>query len=97
VEVLGTAKVQNCCFVDSLKSSVMVDMLEKRGWENCGLCKLCNEVQESSAHIFFHCRFTIRVWSILKYYLGLHGIDTRDWHDIVIIKEWWVQVIHSRG
>jgi hypothetical protein len=37
---------------------------------NFGLCKLYNQTQEKAAHFFFHCRFTIRVWSILNTWLG---------------------------
>ena len=29
------------------------DRLERHGWQNCGRCKLCNEVQESAAHLLF--------------------------------------------
>jgi hypothetical protein len=39
----------------------------------------------------------ISVWSILKAWLGLHDVDTRDWHDIVTVKDGWVQSIHKRG
>jgi hypothetical protein len=46
------------------------DRLEKRGWPNFGLCKLYNQTQEKVAHFFFHCRFTIRVWSIFNTWLG---------------------------
>jgi hypothetical protein len=73
------------------------DRIEKRGRQNCGLCKLWNEIQELAAHIFFNCRFTIRVLSILRACLGLHDIDTRDWHAIPTVKDWLVQVVHERG
>jgi hypothetical protein len=29
------------------------DRLQRRGWPNCGVCKLCNQVQESASHIYF--------------------------------------------
>jgi hypothetical protein len=72
------------------------DRLEKRGRPNCGLCKLCNQVQESTAPIFYHCRFTIRVWTVIISWLGLHEMDTQDWHAIESVKDWWAQVIHKR-
>ena len=37
------------------------DRLEKRGWENCGLCTLCKRANETSSHLFFKCRFTRRI------------------------------------
>jgi hypothetical protein len=49
--------------------------LEKIGWQNCGQCKLCNQVQESASHILNKCRFTIRVWTIVKNWLWLHDVD----------------------
>ena len=42
------------------------DRLERRGWQNCGLCKLCNEVQESAAHLLYKCRFTISIWNMIR-------------------------------
>uniref|UniRef100_A0A453DBM1 Reverse transcriptase zinc-binding domain-containing protein n=1 Tax=Aegilops tauschii subsp. strangulata TaxID=200361 RepID=A0A453DBM1_AEGTS len=47
---------------------------------NCGLCKLCNREQETGAHIFFKCRFTIRIWKSLIERLGLAHMDTSEWH-----------------
>ena len=31
------------------------DRLEKRGWENCGLCPLCKQTQETAVHLFSPC------------------------------------------
>ena len=55
------------------------DRLERRGWPNCGLCKLCNQEQETAAHLLFQCRFTTRIWSSLKSWLGLHDLDPTEW------------------
>jgi hypothetical protein len=38
------------------------DRLERRVWENCGLCPLCKQTQETTAHLFSHCRYTKRLW-----------------------------------
>jgi hypothetical protein len=32
---------------------------------------------------------------MLKDWLGLHDINTWDWHAIVTVKDWWVQVVHK--
>jgi hypothetical protein len=64
------------------------DRLQKRGWPSCGLCPLCKQVTESTNHLFVHCRFTFRVWELLKEWLGIHGIHPRQWAGLSI-NEWW--------
>jgi hypothetical protein len=56
-----------------------IDRLEQRGMQNCSLRKLSNQEQESAAHHLYKCRFTIRVRSILKNWLGLHDINPSNW------------------
>ena len=73
------------------------DRLERRGWPNCGRCKLCNQVQETAAHLLFQCRFTNRIWNALKTWLGLHDIYPNEWLGIPTVKDWWTDVIHKRG
>ena len=65
------------------------DRLQKRGWPNCGLCTLCKREQESGPHLFFKCRFTIRLWNLVTAKLGLHHMDTSMWHVESSVKEWW--------
>jgi hypothetical protein len=62
--------------------------LRKRGWDNCGFCPLCKQTEESNNHLFVHCRFTTRVWKLLKEWLGLHGLHPRHWVDLST-QEWW--------
>ena len=73
------------------------DRLERRGWPNCGLCKLCNQEQETAAHLLFKCRFTLRIWSSLKSWIGLHDLDPTEWHVFGTVEEWWSEAIHKRG
>jgi hypothetical protein len=73
------------------------DRLARRGWQNCGLCKLCNQHKESGAHLLFKCRYSIRVWSNLKNWLGIDDLDPTTWHDFHSVKRWWAEVIHKRG
>jgi hypothetical protein len=73
------------------------DRLQKRGWPNCGLCKLCNQVQESADHLLFKCRFTVRIWTALKTWLGLHDVEPTDWQSLRTVKDWWIHGIHKRG
>jgi hypothetical protein len=71
------------------------DRLQKRGWPNCGRCKLCNQVHESASHLLFKCRFTIGVWSSVRSWLGLHDVDPSAWHSRGNVKEWWTEEIHK--
>ena len=73
------------------------DRLAKRGWPNCGTCKLCNQTQETAAHIFFKCRFTTRIWTTIKVWLGLHDVDPHSWRLMHNVEEWWKMGIHKRG
>ena len=66
-----------------------VDRLERRGWPNCGLCPLCKREQETGAHLFFKCRYTIRLWRDIIEKIGLHHMDTSTWHLHETVKEWW--------
>lgn len=65
------------------------DRLQKRGWPNCNLCPLCKQVQESAAHLLFQCRYTVRVWSMIKMWLGLHDIYPQNWGIVDTVKTWW--------
>jgi hypothetical protein len=64
------------------------DRLRRRGWENCGLCPLCKQTEETNNHLFVHCRFTIRVWELLKDWIGMHAIHPRQWQGLHI-QDWW--------
>jgi hypothetical protein len=64
------------------------DRLQRRDWPNCGLCPLCKQAPESTNHLFVHCRFSIRIWELLKVWIGIHGIFSRQW-GALNIDEWW--------
>ena len=65
------------------------DRLQKRGWPNCNMCPLCKQVQESAAHLLFKCRYTVRVWNMIKAWLGLHDIYPQNWAMVDTVKNWW--------
>ena len=73
------------------------DRLQRRGWPNCNLCPLCKQVQETAAHLLFQCRFTVRVWTEIKTWLGLHDIDPSDWRLVPSVEVCWDMVAHKRG
>lgn len=68
------------------------DRLAKRGWPNCGLCPLCKREHESVDHLFFKCRFTIRLWGMLKDWLQLEHLDITTWHLKRSITDWWTGI-----
>jgi hypothetical protein len=72
----------------------MANRLEKRGWDNCGWCMLCNQVHESSVHLLFKCRFTLRVWSKVKEWFGIQDINPSNWHTARSVRAWWADFIH---
>jgi hypothetical protein len=66
------------------------DRLARRGWQNCGLCPLCKETPETADHLLLHCRFTTRIWSLLKDWLGVQ-LDQSRWPTLSF-KAWWEQM-----
>lgn len=54
------------------------DRLQWRGWPNCGSYPLCNQTQDSSAHLF-KCRFSIRVWKEILSWCGIQDVDPHSW------------------
>lgn len=65
------------------------DRLEKRGWLNCGICQLCKREPEIAAHILFSCKFSIRIWLMVRDWLGLAELNPSSWQDINSVREWW--------
>jgi hypothetical protein len=66
----------------------MADHLEKRGWNNCGLCPLCKQTQEMVTQLFSHFRFTKKLWGLAKDWLGLPSIRTQEWTSDLTVKSW---------
>ena len=64
------------------------DRLARRGRPNCGLCPLCKRAPETIAHLLVQCRFTARLWGMIKTWLGLHTIDASGWANLSTL-EWW--------
>ena len=71
------------------------DHLANRGWPNCGFCLLCKRVQESIGHLLFRCRYTTRLWEMIKDWLQLESINTSTWHLARSTKEWWIGLSDS--
>ena len=86
--------IDNVVFYQRVKSWT-ADRLERRGWQNCGICNLCNEVQELAAHLLFKCRFTTSIWNTIKDWLSMHDIFPSEWHHALSVKEWWSGIING--
>jgi hypothetical protein len=67
----------------------MPGRLERRGRDNCGLCPLCKQNQESAAGLFSHCHYTKRLWNIVNIWLGIANIQTQVWTPGLAIDKWW--------
>ena len=76
-------------------------IIQDRVWTgdrpNCGLCKLCNQEPESAAHLLFGCRYTIRVWGLIKDWLGLPYIVPTSWSAWPSVEDWWCGVLGTAG
>jgi hypothetical protein len=84
----ATPKAKNHAWLALQNRLWTADRLQNRGWPNCGLCPLCKQTLETNDHLFVGYRFIIRVWELLKQWLGLHDIHPRLWGGLNI-KEWW--------
>uniref|UniRef100_A0ACD5W723 Uncharacterized protein n=1 Tax=Avena sativa TaxID=4498 RepID=A0ACD5W723_AVESA len=45
-----------------------------------------------AAHLFSHCRFTKRLWILVKAWLGLPNFNVDDWTEDLSIKDWWTKL-----
>jgi hypothetical protein len=55
----------------------MKDRLARRGLENCALRSQANSRNNRTS--FFLCRFTKRLWGMIKEWLGFESISINDW------------------
>ena len=65
------------------------DRLAKRGWPNCDVCPLCKRVQECGPHLFYKCRYTRRLWSLVIGKFPMLGLDTSSWPLFETVEDWW--------
>lgn len=42
-------------------------------------------------HLFYKCRFTVRLWKLVIDKLGLVHLDTSTWHLEESVKNWWAK------
>jgi hypothetical protein len=73
----------------------MADRLEERGWTNCSLCPLCKQCQETVVHLLSQCRFTKRLWGMMRDWLGLPHLQIGEWAADIAIDEWWMMMARN--
>jgi hypothetical protein len=78
-KVWAPPKVKNHAWLALQNRLWTADRLRRRGWENCGLCPLCKQTEETNNHLFVHCHFTARIWELLREWLGIHIIQPHAW------------------
>ena len=88
-KVWATPKVKFFAWLALQDRVWTADRLAKRGWPNCDLCPLCRTVQECGPHLFYKCRYTRRLWSLVIEKVLLHGLDTSAWPLFDSVEEWW--------
>jgi hypothetical protein len=72
------------------------DRLQHRGWENCGNCHLCNQLQETADHLMYKCRFTLRVWKEILVWCAIHDRSTESWSNEPNVDAWWTNIALGR-
>jgi hypothetical protein len=45
-----------------------------------------------ASHVLFKCRFTVRIWNIIKDWLGLVEFDPTTWINFNDVEDWWTTV-----
>jgi hypothetical protein len=73
------SKVKNHTWLALQYSFWTAHRLMRRGGENCGLCPFANKPRRTTTTYSFHCRFTTRIWELLKDLLGIQGVFPRQW------------------
>ena len=93
LEDVGTPKcklfswliIQNCVWT--------ADQLERRGWPNGRVCPLCRCQDETACHLLFKCRYSLRIWNMVKDWTQLQDFDTSSWNYFEAVEEWWTSIV----
>jgi hypothetical protein len=90
----ATPKAKNHAWLVLQNRLWAADRLRKRGWDNYGFCPLCKQTEETNNHFFVHCRFTARIWELIKEWLGMEGMFPRQWA-CLSIQDWWYAMVRG--
>ncbi|CAN0887989.1 hypothetical protein LINGRAHAP2_LOCUS15726 [Linum grandiflorum] len=67
------SKIQCFCWQVFHRKIATIDNLQKRGFQMVNMCVLCRKETESVDHLFIHCEFSYKVWSLVSSTLSIHG------------------------
>ena len=73
------------------------DRLERRGWPNGRLCPLCRREDETARHLLFTCRFSIRLWGMIKNWLNVGDFNPPNWVAFNDVQSWWEHLAIANG
>jgi hypothetical protein len=73
------------------------DRLAKRGWPNGRVCPLCRCRDETASHLLFQCRFSIRIWKMVKDWLHIHDFHPSSWDEFDNVELWWTSTVLAHG
>jgi hypothetical protein len=96
-EDLGSSKVQDFLVAHIPKPSLDLRPSNAPGWPNGGTCPLCRCQNETACHLLFKCRYSIRIWNMIKDWLGLVDFDTSCWVAFDDVEDWWTNIALTHG
>lgn len=85
-------KGQILCVIDNPRKDSDGGYAGKRTRINCGLCPLCRREPETSSHLLYEWRYTLRLWDLVRDWLQLVHLDTIVWAMERSIKDWWIKI-----
>jgi hypothetical protein len=44
-------------------------------------------------HLFSHCRYSKRLWGLVKCWIGIPSICTHEWTDDLTLLDWWAKML----
>ena len=50
------------------------EALQKRGWQICSRCALCEHDADVNAHLFMHCKAAMSLWNMFLCLLGVNWV-----------------------
>jgi hypothetical protein len=68
------------------------DWFARRGWPNGGICPLCRQQNETACHILFKCCYSVRIWNLVKDWLGIVDFEPHSWLAYDEVEDWWTSV-----
>jgi len=53
------------------KACLTHEALQKRGWQICSRCVMCEQEEEINDHLFLHCKAALSLWNMSFCFLGV--------------------------